>query len=354
MSTHEPFRFESQWSEAAGSFVRRVGVSCCKCGKDEWAHADRPGVGNRIFHNRGWVLGSKRTRDVCPSCRGDGSRRDGMTKAQKVKAWKAIDRRLGVQKEDLGGPINTVLAEKLAPIKEAMVKQGFEKVWPTRTAAGGEACSQMRRPSNGGISNPLANIHYHTFKVGDGWGWMKLEKPLDCVEGFSLERAARHSAMATRNARSKLFGEQVGTEIYACPDGTWGWRITERSIEEKESAVSTSNGASSSTAVATRTDNRAIMDELETVYDVEGQRYRGSMSDAAVSEKLKMPRIWVRQVREQFYGAYDRNETKEKEVQSLRETEAMARGSVEKLTAMALEAEQIANNLKSKLLKLGV
>jgi len=66
--------------------------------------------------------------------------------------------------------------------------------------------------------------------------------------------------------------------------------------------------ATPATSTPTRDQNRAIMDQLDKLYLIEKQRYIGTNSDATVATHLNYPRIWVGDIRTQFFGEHDRNE----------------------------------------------
>lgn len=51
-----------------GQRVGHVGAICGTCGHEEWVRASNPGWGTRLFKQRGWMLGNRRTHDECPSC----------------------------------------------------------------------------------------------------------------------------------------------------------------------------------------------------------------------------------------------------------------------------------------------
>jgi hypothetical protein len=55
-------------------------------------------------------------------------------------------------------------------------------------------------------------------------------------------------------------------------------------------------------AQPSRADNRRIMNALDEHYHETQQRYFGVMSDAKIAEKLNVPRKWVEDVREKFFG----------------------------------------------------
>ncbi|HAY06434.1 MAG TPA: hypothetical protein DCY26_07240 [Hyphomonas sp.] len=51
-----------------------------------------------------------------------------------------------------------------------------------------------------------------------------------------------------------------------------------------------------------RDDRRIITDKLDEIYDEKIGRYISPWTDAAVSRDLGVPRAWVAEVREQFFG----------------------------------------------------
>lgn len=54
--------------------------------------------------------------------------------------------------------------------------------------------------------------------------------------------------------------------------------------------------------VSSVAERRRIMDALEEHYDQDAQRYRAAFTDAAVAEKVKLPRAWVSDLRELMFG----------------------------------------------------
>lgn len=57
-----------------------------------------------------------------------------------------------------------------------------------------------------------------------------------------------------------------------------------------------------------RDERRIITDKLDDVYDDKAGRYKAPWTDAAVSRDLGVPRSWVSDVREQFFGPEGSNE----------------------------------------------
>lgn len=64
----------------------------------------------------------------------------------------------------------------------------------------------------------------------------------------------------------------------------------------------------------TRDAKRRIRKEVQDHYDEDRGRYIGEASDVSIAESLKVPRAWVTQIREEFFGDSGENE----EVQTLR------------------------------------
>lgn len=58
----------------------------------------------------------------------------------------------------------------------------------------------------------------------------------------------------------------------------------------------------------TPADRRIVTEKLDDVYDEKALRYSSPWSDHAVSKDLGIPRAWVEEVREQFFGPSGSNE----------------------------------------------
>lgn len=97
----------------------------------------------------------------------------------------------------------------------------------------------------------------------------------------------------------------------------------------------------------TREDRRKIVEELETFYDVDGQRYRAAHSDATMAAHLDMPRAWITEERERMYGP-DVNEAADARDAEIKTLIAQAKALEERGMALAADAEL----LRGALLKL--
>lgn len=89
---------------------------------------------------------------------------------------------------------------------------------------------------------------------------------------------------------------------------------------------------------ATYPDKRTIRAALDEMYDEDAGHYRGEWDDKSLAEKLKMPRIWVTQVRE-TYGP-DKNDA-----ERLRQEAALlaSRVKLTRLNTLVDEAKKIAD-----------
>lgn len=214
-----------------GARVLHVGIPCSRCSRVDWAKAPNAGFGRRIFKTKGWLIGSRAGKHVCPSCR--APKRPDLTPAQRRAAYCRIE---GMEPAAPAPsePVNPVMAEKLAPVLAAMTAEPEEPPM---------AAEPPRQPS--------------------------------------------------------------------------------------------------------QADNRRILDALTAHYDEDAARYRKAFSDEALAKALDMPRAWIADVRERFYGP-DVNEATAERDAKVRDALDLAEAAVKRLTEMALEAERIGANLRSQ------
>lgn len=302
-------------------FVPHVGVTCCCCGKTHWRKASAKGLGNRIFHNEGWLLGTRRTSDKCPDCRGP-KRGAGMTPGEKRKAYLAIDRRdrrrageapVRIEPQQAPVIVNTVMAEKLAPVMEQMKEEKMANAMPFRPKG------RRGRLQEGGFN------------------WRS-----------DARRAARTGMMKLGVTEAK---SGVHYQVIEEEGGTFGWVPIE--VQQKEEGHMADGDSGLIEAMAqqprepTREDNRRILSKLDESYDEKREMYKGDWSDKRVAETLDVPRAWVADIRERVYGP-DRNEAQQAETKELREAIAMAEQAVKTLTDMAINAESLARDLRAR------
>jgi hypothetical protein len=292
----QPFKCESRYVEATGQRQLMVGAECSKCHRVEWHAAQNGGWGHRIFKTKGWLLGSRRSTDVCPGCRNQKEKRPDLSPAQRRAAFCRIEGvpRAGEAQPKPEPPImNTVMAEKLAPIAEAMSRK-------------------TKKPA-----------------------------PAGATSGLSTAGNARRSARRVFGANAV---EGVHFQLIREPAGTWGYApIVPSLLEPIMTPVTSSAAAPLPKAAAPRTptthDNRRIRDAMDEHYDEARQMYRGSFTDESVAQKLAVPRAWVQRVREDFYGP-ETNEAALRKGRELDEAIDLARQAKDRLIAMAVELEE--------------
>lgn len=93
----------------------------------------------------------------------------------------------------------------------------------------------------------------------------------------------------------------------------------------------------------TREDRRIINDKLDAVYAKDA--YKAPWTDAAVAKDLGVPRDWVAQVREQFFGPAASNPLFDEMLAGMAQIEAAFKGYAELCSAAekAAEAQRLAH-----------
>lgn len=181
----DAYLWAPHWDPATNKRVYQVGAACRKCGKEEWSPAPQPGWGRRIFKKRGWHLGNSRNSHTCPDC--IAKRRAGRPKEVEVLHVQSEHVDMPpIRREAMNGsvmrtqgcfietaqesplePVNTVLAEKLAPVK-AKFEAKARKVKTRGTSSGfsqkSSAAAAARRflIDKLGVAKPMDNVHYRT------------------------------------------------------------------------------------------------------------------------------------------------------------------------------------------------
>lgn len=83
---------------------------------------------------------------------------------------------------------------------------------------------------------------------------------------------------------------------------------------------------------ATRDQKRAILHKLDENYDEKARSYVGACTDQTIASELGVPRAWVSDLREEFYGPSGEND----EVRALRKEMQTERERIKKLEAAAM------------------
>lgn len=188
--------------------------------------------------------------------------------------------------------------------------------------------------------------------------------------GRAHRTAARVSAVRQLTKQGQLAIEGTTFEVYQETKGTFAWRpigkpqrlltpepapTLETVTKEPQMQIITDAGPVPEDVTVrqpTREQRRAIADQLDHWYKMDEQRYRGSRSDYAIAAELDLPRKWVTDLRQDLYGDHDRNDQTDAKLKSLTVGIEIAEAAVERLTAMAIEAEQLASQLKDLRAKL--
>ena len=103
-------------------------------------------------------------------------------------------------------------------------------------------------------------------------------------------------------------------------------------------------------AEPTRTQKRSILDQLEDVY-MEAKGYKGDWSDAKVAEKLDVPRIWVSNIRADFFGE-DVNEQAKQIAADLAALDVRCRAFEAKIEKALGDLSDEASKIKTEVLRL--
>lgn len=312
------FHAESRFIPETGGRHLQARIRCRKCHRVEWANCPNPSFAIRVFRGRGWLLGSKDGRDVCPGCLNQQEKRPELTGPQRRAAWNAIEARLDAKEASaaldaeavasVGPAFNPAMAEALAPLAEAM---------------------KVRKQPTG---------------YGSGTGY---------TNRSNTYRAAKR-AVGNPDAKNG-----VHFNIINEPGGTFGFELiptpadTAPAVIEKEDTTVNTQPAPPRPTIATAAappkptpaDNRRIIEALDAHYNVDDGMYREAFTDASLAAKLNLPRKRVTDLRDSIYGP-EANEAAAQRLAELDVASEMATAAVERLTEMAIEAEEIARKLR--------
>lgn len=314
MTGSHPFPTESRYDpNAAGGRQLFASITCRKCHRIESQPSKSAGFAVEVFRKRGWLIGGKRSRDVCPGCRNQTERRPDMTAPQRRAAYNAIEARLDQQEGIAPAPspeppiVNTVMAEKLAPLAEAMKGRGARRVGLLRGQTLGTGYTKRhnsQRAARTRLRDPEAKegIHYRIVNEPGG------------TFGFELITQPQEGLMAEAIPTERLPGVQPAP-------------------------------AAQPPRNPTPPENRRVLDAMDAHYDADRQMYRGSFTDEAVAQQLKVPRAWVTKVRADFYGP-ETNEAALMRGAKLDDAIKLAEAATKTLLDMAQQAEGLATELK--------
>lgn len=352
MSSHEAFPLVSRPYGDTGQLKSMAKISCSRCPKVEWRAAHNQGIANRIFHQSGWLLGSRRTTDVCPDCRKLRAQHGKpMTPASRRAAYTNIEAKrvaemdanpdTGVGKAvTFASPLREPVTPVISPEIGAVIKEKIAAAhdWPDRVKVGrykvrtrgfANQASSRRAASSwlrqAGIEVPVPGTHYLYFQRPDGWCWVPIEKAT--LAEHAAFRAGRKQKV--KSIAGKLRNLTKGTSM---PD---------QQVNAQPPPVSVAPSRA-----LTREERRKIIDFMDANYNQEKEQWRGKWTDAMVAATLDTPRAFVTTIRLEIFGDHDRNEFADQQKRTLDEAVVMARNASERLLAMASEAEALARDLE--------
>lgn len=108
------------------------------------------------------------------------------------------------------------------------------------------------------------------------------------------QRRAAYVRIMLQEEAAKLRERQRERDFLNKRDEPKSWARARRRKKEVEQAAIVRK--------PTPVQNRLIVDELDTHYDLDNQRYKGNWSDQAIAEKLHVPRVWVSDLRAAICG----------------------------------------------------
>lgn len=130
------------------------------------------------------------------------------------------------------------------------------------------------------------------------------------------------------------------------PGGTFGWAPITKETPMTAIVTPIAPAARPTPAAPprefTRDERRKALDGLESAYDADNGRYRGTMTDKELGVKLDLPWALIKEVREQFFGP----EQNEAALQMRRDLAALrddAMKMAERHLSLASDAEALAN-----------
>lgn len=324
-----------------GDGTPQYNVRCHKCGRSDWASVPRGQTAFWVISRKGWLIGSRRTTDVCPVCRNEKPKRE-LTKPQKVAAYNRIEaQKIAEQDGASAQPLNPVLDPVMAAkIKRAMNHPG---TYARENGARRVAVETLRKLNKQPDGKYFNGIDYYTYKLPgrDLWEWVLASEATP--EQIGMYKVCHQKGPYTGTSKTTIKRRMER----GLPLPT----IMTKNTEEQPMQFPTTQEEQATqmpeNTKPTRGQNARIMDALTVAYDEEAQRYKNDGSDKVLSERLGVPRIWITTIREQFFGDYDRNEAAEKHAAKLDEAIKMADAAVARLMEMAAEAEKLSNDLKA-------
>jgi len=339
----------------SGNYANHASIECGACHTVSWRPAHNPGSALRTFRRLGWKVGSKPPQHRCPDCMKparDTTSADNpvipkeigaMLKTQivehRVERMMASPHRLTPQKP-VQAPVRQIDPIPPPPSLEAVLPP----TPPKRGVLSTPGVTLFTRRDNAARSGASATggtdgVEFFTIPVGEGWTWKRVADVTDDEKKAWLPRPGRGGYRA-RPAKTppKTIEETPVTVVPLTP--------RKDPMPTIEPAPIASSTPVPSGREPTRDERNTIHEALTASYDIVAQRYSGEVSDRALAERLSVPRVWVRDLREQFFGDFDRNDQTEAKKKDLDEAIVLASEAVKRLMEMAAECETIEQSLR--------
>lgn len=327
MSSPEPFKTISE--QVGGAWLTRYVITCCECDKCEkvnrgGAEAMPDSVTAKRFERLSWEIGPTRRRDTCPAC----------VAARRVKPTARVEGKVLVDVK----PRSVEPAAVVATPKSASLVA-------LRLSATTWASSQT------GISPAARRL---LFAIAASLG-----PNGDCVlKREELSRLAESPGPSvTRDMLVLKAKDLITRQINGLRGGGRGPTIVRLNMNPKqETSVTEVAQASTLTAVPPRqitvADRRKVLDEIETQWNHDQGRYRGAHCDKSIASSLDVPRKWVSDIREEFFGA-EKNDAQYAAFAKLSDLIERADKLEKQGLDLATEAEAMRAQAKAALVTLG-
>lgn len=329
------FAFGPRWDENLKQNRTMVGIVCRSCGTEEWRTAKTPSepLARNMFEGSGWLVGSKRNRDLCPECRLPSA--NSKTEPQPVNLQDLAESSSPTehtapipQQEETMESAPSKSEKSYAPIELPLVRRPAAS---TRKFKG-----RIEQDSGAGYTQS-----YHARLSARKYIQEMFGIPIDHPEIDDLYKMSRDS--------DGTYSFSVDRDLIAEPDiaGTQSPKSETQSVTNTESAHSPEPELKPvPVRKPTVQDNRRIQDQLEAWYDVNRQLYAKNFTDEAVAQHLKVPRKWVSDIRENFFGP-EVNEASTKHLAEIEEAITLAKSATKQLSEMLASTSKILDQLEN-------
>jgi hypothetical protein len=312
-------------------------------------------VAIRVFRSKGWKVGNKPNQHRCPLCfmKAKAAARQPDNPAIPREIGKAIKEKImSSHKEDL--MTSSILAPKGADAMPSPPDDApspkvevihLKPVRGTPSIPGQTKFDTRQQAASAGTraTGSVDGLAFFTMRLGNGWTF-KL--------AVNTTEAERTHWRSTRKLGPRPLRRSATTTLPNPPKEETPMPTPTLTVVPTEPTKDPMASTASDIRQPTRDERSMIHDALTTDYDIVQQRYVGNGSDQVVATRLNIPRAWVRDLREMFFGDYDRNSQTDLKAKELDAAYVQALAASARLMEMATEAEALATALKAARKKL--